>query len=469
MRQRKGLLRAEILSYSVTRDRTCVLDFSTIPSSVYADFFAGLPTFLYSKLHRVAFNCALSVKSKVRRKLPRHEEERLADSIYSHHSNFDAYLIKTLERVLPRCKSLQCLSLSDIRVSSNRFQPFVRACVNARFLRSLELRYITIRAPNAAFLLQVISPFKFRTFVLASCALASELSGSVRKLLTRESRHGEGWALEVLDLSGNFFTESELGDFDAELRRRQGAVTAGADAGDEEIDVDVDPRARRPVPALGRPPVGSELSGSSATRRRRTAPDPELKLLSESPSSSAGPPPPADEAPPPADEAPPPADEAPPPADEAPPPEVATANEEEDLTLNSDVPDEGPIRSPNAPTGDSHEGSNNDGYEEDGIETQPAANDAADAEIADEEEAEEDAEEDVGEDADTAGDQGIEQPLEEGGEEDDEEDLIEDDPLEIRPMSDVQLDDAEEADIMGDEEEQIEEEDASDNDVQGDD
>jgi hypothetical protein len=263
MRSRRGLPRAAILKYSGSTDESCVLDFSRIPSSVYTDLFAGLPTFLFSKLRQVEFNRALSIRAKLHGKLPRSEATLFQNSIFIHCPCYDAFLIKILERVLPRCKALNSLSLSDIHVPALRFQDFISTCAISPHLRSLQLKWIPISTGDAQFLFHELSPFKFRTITLISCQLESEVAVAVHEFLGRTPVRDEEWALETLDLRDNYFSDAEMNEFNYRLQQRIDA--AQSHTGESETSTKLSPIRRQKTAAS--PVRGVELSGSSHGRR----------------------------------------------------------------------------------------------------------------------------------------------------------------------------------------------------------
>jgi hypothetical protein len=65
---------------------------------------------------------------------------------------------------------------------------------------------------RCALLFEQLSPFKFRAITFLAYQLARDLAASVCKFLDRTPARDESWALETLDLSGNFFNRLERND-----------------------------------------------------------------------------------------------------------------------------------------------------------------------------------------------------------------------------------------------------------------
>lgn len=200
------------------RDR-CVFDMSRISIDDYYGFFGGLPNVVYKKCKSITFNTDLDIKDR-ERDTTEEEQEIVKHSILGLKPRFSHYLMKILNQTLPKSKELNELILREIKIPTSYFSDFMASLARSRFLRVIELHGMTISDESASLMFQKLSPFKFTRIVATECNISSHLFAEVCDYLKQEIPEGKRWKLEYLDLSDNFFSESQMQTFRKLLRRR---------------------------------------------------------------------------------------------------------------------------------------------------------------------------------------------------------------------------------------------------------
>ena len=200
------------------RDR-CVFDMSRISIDDYYGFFGGLPNVVYKKCKSITFNTDLDIKDR-ERDTTEEEQEIVKHSILGLKPRFSHYLMKILNQTLPKSKELNELILREIKIPTSYFSDFMASLARSRFLRVIELHGMTISDESASLMFQKLSPFKFTRIVATECNISSHLFAEVCDYLKQGIPEGKRWKLEYLDLSDNFFSESQMQTFRKLLRRR---------------------------------------------------------------------------------------------------------------------------------------------------------------------------------------------------------------------------------------------------------
>lgn len=217
------------------RDR-CVFDMSRISIDDYYGFFGGLPNVVYKKCKSITFNTDLDIKDR-ERDTTEEEQEIVKRSILGLKPRFSHYLMKILNQTLPKSKELNELILREIKIPTSYFSDFMASLARSRFLRVIELHGMTISDESASLMFQKLSPFKFTRIVATECNISSHLFAEVCDYLKQEIPEGKRWKLEYLDLSDNFFSESQMKTFQKLLRRRTHPDEASSSVEEEEQKV----------------------------------------------------------------------------------------------------------------------------------------------------------------------------------------------------------------------------------------
>jgi hypothetical protein len=119
--------------------------------------------------------------------------------------------------------------LRDLDVPNRYFKSFITEASKSQKLAKLELVKIPISVENSRLLFKQLSPFRLSSLKVVECGLPENLSGAVTEFLTQESNTPSEWKLAEFDLSGNSFSEEQLGAFESEVSAHREALEPPAE------------------------------------------------------------------------------------------------------------------------------------------------------------------------------------------------------------------------------------------------